>query len=191
MNSTHSGHPREGSRRPAAPPPSSASPSAPPPYAPPPTSAPPSSSRKCPDADPVSAWINELSSPRTMAAIAAAADTELINRLRVLEELKAAAAAAQVRVAAAFDASVRAAHARAGVPLEQQGRGAGAQIALARRESPARGGRILGFSRALAQEMPHTLRALSEGRLNEWRATLLVRETACLSVNDRRLWTGK
>ena len=34
-------------------------------------------------------------------------------------------------------------------------------------------------------EMPHTLALLRSGRLNEWRATLLVRETACLSATDR------
>jgi hypothetical protein len=33
--------------------------------------------------------------------------------------------------------------------------------------------------------MPHTLAALDTGQLNEWRATLLVRETACLSAADR------
>ena len=33
--------------------------------------------------------------------------------------------------------------------------------------------------------MPHTLAALETGQLNEWRATLLVKETACLSAADR------
>jgi hypothetical protein len=33
--------------------------------------------------------------------------------------------------------------------------------------------------------MPHTLAALDTGQLNEWRATLLVKETACLSAADR------
>ena len=35
--------------------------------------------------------------------------------------------------------------------------------------------------------MPHTLAALEAGRLSEWRATLIVRESACLDVDDRRL----
>lgn len=35
--------------------------------------------------------------------------------------------------------------------------------------------------------MPHTLAALSAGQISEWRATLLVRETATLSVEDRRV----
>jgi hypothetical protein len=33
--------------------------------------------------------------------------------------------------------------------------------------------------------MPHTLAALQSGQLNEWRATLIVKETACLSAADR------
>ena len=133
----------------------------------------------------VSSWCRALAG--SLAGIAAESDTGLVDRLRALEELKAAASAAQARVAAALDASVRAAHARAGLPVEKQGLGVGAQVALARRESPARGGRILGLAKALTQEMPCTLQALTEGRLSEWRATLLVRETACLSVQDRRL----
>ena len=59
-------------------------------------------------------------------------------------------------------------------------------MALARRDSPARGGRHLGFARALVNEMPHTLAALETGALSEWRATIAVRESACLDVEDRR-----
>lgn len=135
----------------------------------------------------ITSWLRELSSAESLAGIAADSDAGLIDRLRCLEELKAAASAAQARVAAAFDASIRTAHAQAGIPTEQQGKGAAAQVALARRESPARGGRILGFAKALTHEMPDTLRALSEGRISEWRATILVRETACLSAENRRL----
>lgn len=36
------------------------------------------------------------------------------------------------------------------------------QIALARRESPHRGGRRLGAAKAWVDEMPHTLAALGE-----------------------------
>jgi hypothetical protein len=35
--------------------------------------------------------------------------------------------------------------------------------------------------------MPHTLAALETGALSEWRATLIVRESACLDVEDRRV----
>ncbi|MBC2638974.1 MULTISPECIES: HNH endonuclease signature motif containing protein [unclassified Rhodococcus (in: high G+C Gram-positive bacteria)] len=73
------------------------------------------------------------------------------------------------------------------LPRAEWDRGIAAQIALARRESPNRGGRHLGFARAVVHEMPHTLALLRSGRLNEWRATLLVRETACLSAADRKI----
>ncbi|WP_237685156.1 HNH endonuclease [Arthrobacter sunyaminii] len=109
----------------------------------------------------------------------------MIDEIRLLEELKSAAAAAQARAAAAFDASTRRAQARAGLAAEELGRGVGAQIGLARRESPHRGNRLLGLAKILTTEMPCTLQALSVGVLSEWRATLLVRETACLSRQDR------
>ncbi|WP_258059990.1 HNH endonuclease signature motif containing protein [Arthrobacter sp. ZGTC212] len=115
----------------------------------------------------------------------AAERVRLIDEIRLLEELKSAAAAAQARAAAAFDASTRRAQARAGLTAEELGRGVGAQIGLARRESPHRGNRLLGLAKILTTEMPHTLHALSVGVLSEWRATLLVRETACLSRQDR------
>ncbi len=44
---------------------------------------------------------------------------------------------------------------------------------------------MLGLGKALVTEMPHTLAALESGQLNEWRATLVVKETACLSAEDR------
>ena len=113
------------------------------------------------------------------------ADVERVDRLRALEDLKAAASAAQARLAADLDASVREAHRRQGLPAEQQGRGVAAQVAIARRESPNRGGRHLGLAKALVHEMPHTMAALRTGLLSEWRATLLARETACLSREDR------
>ncbi|WP_374152995.1 DUF222 domain-containing protein [Pseudarthrobacter sp. WHRI 8279] len=109
----------------------------------------------------------------------------LIDQLRGLEELKAAIGAAQARVAVAFDLAQRAEQAEAGIPVAEQGQGVAAQVALARGESPSRGGRLLGLAKALVAEMPRTLAALDAGRLNEWRATLVVRETACLSAADR------
>jgi hypothetical protein len=113
------------------------------------------------------------------------ADATLIDRLRILEDLKAAASAAQARDAVTLDTSQRHAQTLAGLPTAELGKGIGHQIALARRESPHKGGQLLGLAKALT-EMPHTLTALTTGTLNEWRATLLVRETACLSAEDRR-----
>lgn len=112
-------------------------------------------------------------------------EAALIERIADLERVKAAAAAGQARAAAALDDRRRAEQAAAGVPSRQRGRGVAGEIALARRDSPARGGRHLGFAKALVHEMPHTLAALESGVLSEWRATLIVRESACLAVEDR------
>jgi Domain of unknown function (DUF222) len=113
-------------------------------------------------------------------------EAALIARIAELERQKSAAAAEQARAAAALDGLRRANEAATGVPAAQRGRGLASEIALARRDSPARGARHLGFAKALVHEMPHTLAALEAGRLSEWRATLIVRESACLGVDDRR-----
>jgi hypothetical protein len=113
-------------------------------------------------------------------------ESALIERIAELERLKAAAAAGQARAAAALDAARRAADAAAGVPTTRRGRGVASEVALARLDSPARGNRHLGFAKALVHEMPHTLAALEAGVLTEWRATLIVRESACLDIEDRR-----
>ena len=64
-------------------------------------------------------------------------DAERIDLLRGLEELKAAAAAAQARISVDLDASTRRSRAAAGIRSTEQGRGVAAgQIALARRDSP-------------------------------------------------------
>lgn len=113
-------------------------------------------------------------------------ESALVEGIATLEKLKAAAAARQARLAVALDTARRAAEAAAGLPAARRGRGVAAEVALARRDSPVRGGRHLGFARALVNEMPHTLAALELGALSEWRATIAVRESACLDVEDRR-----
>jgi hypothetical protein len=113
-------------------------------------------------------------------------ESALVEGIATLEKFKAAAAARQARLAVALDTARRAAEAAAGLPAARRGRGVAAEVALARRDSPARGGRHLGFARALVNEMPHTLAALEIGALSEWRATIAVRESACLDVEDRR-----
>jgi hypothetical protein len=113
-------------------------------------------------------------------------EAALVARLTRMERLKSAAAADQARTTAALDVVRQEAEAAAGVPAAKRGRGLAGEIALARHDSPTCGGRHLGFARALVNEMPNTLAALSAGALSEWRATLIVRESACLDVEDRR-----
>src|SRR5689334_8839437 len=113
-------------------------------------------------------------------------EASLVERIAELERGKSVAAAEQARVTAELNEVRRAREAASGVPAARRGRGLAAEIALARHDSPNRGGRHLGFARALVHEMPFTLAALEFGALSEWRATLIVRESACLSVEDRR-----
>ena len=122
-----------------------------------------------------------------LAAVDPIADeAALVRRIAELEHAKSAAAAGQARNTALLDAKRRAAEAANEIPAAKRGRGLASEIALARRDSPNRGARHLGFARALVHEMPHTLAGLEAGVLSEWRATLIVRESACLSVEHRR-----
>nr|WP_263996948.1 hypothetical protein [Mycobacterium yunnanensis] len=111
----------------------------------------------------------------------------LVDRIAALERAKSAAAAEQAVLTATLDQARRTREAAAGIPTAKRGKGLGSEIALARRDSPNQGGRHLGFARALVHEMPHTLTALRAGALSEWRATLIVRESAFLTLADRKI----
>jgi len=97
----------------------------------------------------------------------------MFDELAELERAKREIAAAQAEVTAAI--------------VRSQGGGpdVAAQVALARGESPRRGGQLVGMATALVEEMPNTLAALRSGRTSEWGATCLVRETAVLQRADR------
>jgi len=114
------------------------------------------------------------------------ADDARVALIASLERLVCAATGLQAEVTAELDTSVRAREADRGVRAEKRGRGVGAEVALARRESHHRGRQHVGLARILADEMPCTRRALRAGRISEWKATILVRETACLSLADRQ-----
>jgi hypothetical protein len=112
------------------------------------------------------------------------ADAERVDLIRALEELKAAAAAAQVRATDDLARSTLVRRQRRGLPHRERSRGVGTEVALARRESPNSGGRFVGFS-AVVREMPHAFAGLATGWLSEWRATVVVREVVCLDREDR------
>lgn len=114
-------------------------------------------------------------------------DAGRIELIGVLEKVKGAVAAAQARVTVAFDASQRAAHVARGGKGDEVARSVGSQVALARRDSPSWGDRHVGLAKALVGEMPHTMVALTRGEVSEYRASIMVKETACLTVADRAL----
>ncbi|WP_123392977.1 HNH endonuclease [Nocardioides aurantiacus] len=112
-------------------------------------------------------------------------EADQIALIASLERLKGAIAAAQARVTDAL-ARARTRHeAERGIPAAKRGQGLAAEIALARRSSPHRGSRDLGMARALVREMPRTLDLLARGQISEWRATVVVRETAVLTPEHR------
>ncbi len=112
-------------------------------------------------------------------------DAGRVDAIRALEELVCVATAAQAALSAELDESQRAEQGSRGVPSGQQGRGVAAQVALARRESHHRGARHLGLAKIVRAELPHTWTAWRSGRITEWKAMLVARETACLSRSDR------
>lgn len=112
-------------------------------------------------------------------------DAERIDRIRILEELKSAVAAAQLEETAAFVASQRRAQKAAGVRAERVGRGIAHQVALAKRTSSRRGHHFVQAAAILTGELPATLAELAVGRTTDWRATIVARETAWLSREHR------
>lgn len=115
---------------------------------------------------------------------------ELIDRLEALERLKAAAAAEQARVQVVFaelcetgmDPRAAALESTTGRTLARaREQSASAQIALARKVSPARGARLLAMSKRLVGEMPYTFQALAAGQLNEERAIFVAEGVEVLS----------
>jgi hypothetical protein len=112
-------------------------------------------------------------------------DVGRIDLIRALEELVCTATAAQAAHAADLAESIEADHDTLGVPPARRGQGVGSMVARARRESPHRGQRHLGLARVVRTELPHTWAAWRAGRVTEWRATVVARETACLSLEHR------
>jgi Domain of unknown function (DUF222) len=112
-------------------------------------------------------------------------DAGRVDAIRALERLGCVVTAAQAHLSVELDASQRDAQAAEGIPPTRQGRGVSHQVALARRESPHRAQRHLGLGKAVIGELPATWKAWSGGHITEWKATLIARETACLTREQR------
>lgn len=108
----------------------------------------------------------------------------LLKQVSDWEALKSTAAANQAVLTAALIA--RRDTANTHQPVDKRRKGLGSEVALARRDAPNLGNQHLGMALALTDEMPHTYAALRAGHLSEYRAFLLVRESAFLSLEDRR-----
>ncbi len=120
-----------------------------------------------------------------LAGLAGAGPVELVDTIAQLERLKNAAAAAQARATVELR-EIREVEARsAGLSVQRVAGSVAGEIGLARHESPHRASTLAGLAGVLAAEMPHTMQAFTTGDVSEWRATIMVRETACLSREHR------
>lgn len=128
-------------------------------------------------------WLAALTGELAVAG-SPVAPQEILAAIRSLETLKCAAAGAQARLTVAYDDLLRASDEACGIPESRRGRAVVSDVAAARRESPSRGRQHVGMARALL-EMPNCAYALSAGQISEWKAHLLVRETAVLTVEQR------
>ena len=133
----------------------------------------------------VAAWLERMATGGDLGPLRASTPAELCDLLRDLELMKNAVSAAQARVTVLAEAGLHEAALAAGTPKETADKGISQQLALARRESPHAGSRHVGFAKALVGEMPQVHAALTAGLIGEWTATQIVKETACLSVEDR------
>ena len=113
-------------------------------------------------------------------------ERELLGLIADAERAKSALAALQARASVALHEQRCRREEAGGVPVAQRGRGVASEIALARRESPHKGSRLLGLAQALVGEMPRTLACLERGEVSEWRATIVAKETAVLTAAHRR-----
>ena len=112
-------------------------------------------------------------------------DAVRIDRIRLLEEISGAVAAAQAVQTADFVVSQRAEQAAAGVPAARVGRGISAQVGLARRMSPFQATRYTGNAIILTTELPACFAQLALGVVPQWRVLQIAQHTAWLSRPDR------
>ena len=145
------------------------------------------------DGDAVTGWLGEVLTGLSglAAGTVAVDDPTRIDRIALLERVKAAAAAAQCAEVVGFARSQVAAQQSAGVDYRRLGRGIGEQIALATHTSPWHGARTLTFARDLVHELPHTFGLLADGRISEYAAHLVATETSHLDPDTRRLVDGQ
>jgi hypothetical protein len=112
-------------------------------------------------------------------------DAQRIDLIAALEALRCATEAAQTQTIGDFVVSQRGAAADRGVPAERRDRGLAAQVALARGVSPLRGQQDVALAMVLRTELPHTRAAFRAGRIDAYKASLIARETACLTAEHR------
>lgn len=126
------------------------------------------------------------------ASVDGLTEAECLDVVTLLEATKGAAAALQAHATTRFveqrDADARGACERGDISRREAScrrSATRAEVALARRCSPGQADRHVGAATTLVHDLPQTLSALTAGKISEWRATIVVRETTCLSPAHR------
>lgn len=104
-----------------------------------------------------------------------------MEQISLLEDIKCAATAAQMRQVVELRERRLSRETDEGVPTSRRGKGLGAEIALARRESPQSGSRFLSQAQIMCTDMPNALDSLTRGDMNEFTSTMLVKELVRIS----------
>lgn len=113
---------------------------------------------------------------------------QLVERIAACERVIATVEAAQLRDVAAFgEARSTSDRALAGVSADMAGRIARAELAAARGVKPTTAEGQLLFARMLVEDHPRLLSLLGGGRVSLFGLRLVVKETAALDADDRRL----
>ena len=108
-----------------------------------------------------------------------------VERIASLERLKSACCAAQAKEACLLERDMSARREAQGTYKNNPGHGAGAEVALARKETQHLGPEFIRYSAAMIESMPYTFDALMRGELTEERAMILVRKTHGLAPGAR------
>lgn len=112
---------------------------------------------------------------------------ESVEAINAYECLKSAASAKQAEQACALEDIVTAERLSKGIREKHPSWGIGADVALARHESPRTGVQFLNYSRILTDDLSYASRGLKDGTITEDEAQLIVREVRNLRSENRRL----
>ena len=139
--------------------------------------------------DPVVGYLSEVLT--AVGGLAAGAgrvdDATRADRIRLLERVKAAVAAAQAAEIVQFARSQVARQRDDGVNYRRLGKGIAEQIGLATRTGSWHGARKLTLARDLIGELTRTFDLLARGEVSEYLAQLVATETSHLDNEARRL----
>jgi hypothetical protein len=113
-------------------------------------------------------------------------DAARVDRISMLERIKAEVAAAQAAEIVQFARGQVAAQREAGVNCRRLGQGIAEQVGLATHTGGWQGARRLTLARDLITELPATFDLLTRGEISEYVAQLVATETSHLDTDTRR-----